>query len=147
MNFRNIYVLKALTFLIAVLFITYPTYSQIKPIKQRVIKKNQFGELVELMINEKVYFEDSLTIILTSFSHKRPYTGGPTKATAYLSLSKGDVSKEITLSVHGVEGKSKPEDGLSDRERYDSLGWMEYEFQLKSFHYDESIKICVSKKK
>jgi hypothetical protein len=146
MNFRNIYFLKAFTFSIAVLFITYPTYSQDKPIKQGMIKNNQFGELFELKINEKVHFEDSLTILLTSFSHKRPYIGGPTKATAYLSLSKGDVSEEITLSVHGVEGKSESEDGLSDLERYDSMSWMEYKFQLKSLHYDESIKIIISKK-
>lgn len=105
----------------------------------------KYGEVVELKLNEKLRFEDSLEISLTAFSHKRPYTGGPTKATAHLAISKHAVSDEIAVSVYGVAGKSESEDGLADANRYDSLVWMEYHFQLKRFDYDQSIQITVSK--
>ncbi|MFH1125878.1 MAG: hypothetical protein V1703_02025 [Candidatus Altiarchaeota archaeon] len=102
---------------------------------------------IELKIGEKAYLEDSISILLTSFSHKRPYTGGPTKATAYISLTKDNTSEEIMLSVHGIQGKSESEDGLPDSERYDSKSWNGCEFRLTSFNYDKSIEIIVTKKK
>lgn len=51
------------------------------------------------------------------------------------------------LSVHGVSGYPKSRDGRSKEDRYDSEGWMEYEFKLKGFNYDQSIEIIVSKQK
>lgn len=86
-------------------------YSQIQVLPDMDYK---FGEIIELKISEEVKFEDSLSIILTSFSHKRPFIGGSTKATAYIKITALSISKEITLSVHGIQGKSKFEDGLSD---------------------------------
>ncbi len=146
-KFQNISILKISIFLFVILFSNFLTYAQIKPEKQKMLNQNfQYGVIVELKINEKLHFEDSLSISLTEFSHKRPYIGGPTKATAYLSLFKGDIHEEIMLSIHGIEGESKSSDGLSDSERYDSLVWMEYEFQLKNFDYDKSVKIIISKK-
>ncbi|MHC5037877.1 MAG: hypothetical protein ACYTHM_11230 [Planctomycetota bacterium] len=106
-----------------------------------------YGVLYELGIGEEVRFDDGLSIRLTSFSHKRPYIGGPTKATAYLHLSKGDDSGELLLSIHGIQGKSSSEDGLSDRERYDKKSWNEYEFQLREFKYDKSIKVIIEKQR
>ncbi len=110
-------------------------------------EKCKYDEIIELKLNEKVYFEDSLSIILTHFSHKLPYVGGPTKSTAYLTVSKDTLSEEISLSVHGIQGKSACEDGLSDHERYECLVWQEYEFQLKNLVYDKSIEILFLKKK
>lgn len=100
----------------------------------------KYGEIIKLVINEKGYFEDSLSIKLTSFSHKRSFTGGPSKATAYLNLSKKNVVEEISLSVHGTDGKP-------NLEEYDSLSWEEYEFQLMSFKYDQCIEVVVSNRK
>ena len=85
-------------------------------------------------------FYDGLSIFLSSFSHKRPHTGGPTKATAYLNLAKENVTEQILLSVHGTDGKPRVE-------HYDSLLWNEYEFQLKSFNYDKDIELIVIKRK
>lgn len=99
----------------------------------------KYGEIIKLAINEKGYFDDSLSIELTSFSHKRPYTGGPTKATAYINLSKNNVDQKILLSVHATDGKP-------DSERYDSLLWEKYEFQLMSFNYDQDIEVIVRKR-
>ena len=100
----------------------------------------KYGDIFKLNINETASFDDGLSIFLSSFSHKRPYTGGPTKATAYLNLSKGNVVEQILFSVHGTEGKSEVE-------HYDSLLWNEYEFQLKSFNYDQDIELILIKKK
>lgn len=104
---------------------------------------NKYREIVALKMNEKLIFEDSLSIILTNFSHKSPYTGGPTKATAYLSISKDTLVEDISISVHGVDGKDEGNDGLSETDRYDTIQWQEYTIQLKKFDYDKSIEIIV----
>lgn len=104
-----------------------------------------FGAITVLMLNQNVHYEDGLSVSLTSFSHKRPYVGGPTKATAYLLLSKNGVSGEVMLSIHGVAGKSKEEDGLAESQRYEVKHWHDYKFQLKKFDYNESISLVVEK--
>lgn len=101
---------------------------------------------VDLKINEELCFEDGLRVKLNSFSHKHPFTGGPTKAMADLSISKGDRKDEATLAVHGRAGLSEAEDGLSAAQRYDTLIWHGYEFRLVHFDYDRSINIIVSRK-
>ncbi len=106
-----------------------------------------YGVTVELKVHEKVQYEDGLSIVLSSFSHKKPSPGGPTKASAYLSLANGANSGEVRLSIHGVEGKSRAVDGLSDSQRYGRSHWNEYEFQLKRFSYGRSIEIKVHKTK
>ncbi|MES2284621.1 MAG: hypothetical protein V4547_02955 [Bacteroidota bacterium] len=100
----------------------------------------KFNKSVQIKMNEEVHFEDSLTVLLTSFSHKRPYVGGPTKATAYLTVFKGAFSESIMLSIHGTEGKS-------DIEYFDTLIWKEYTFELKKFDYDTAVEVIVSKTK
>ena len=99
-----------------------------------------YGDIFKLNINKTASFDDGLSILLSSFSHKRPRTGGPTKATAYLNLAKGNVVEQILLSVHGTDDKP----GV---EHYDSRHWNEYEFQLKSFNYDKDIELIVNKRK
>ena len=95
----------------------------------------KYGASIKLNINEEIQFEDNLSILLTSFSHKRPFVGGSTKATAHITLTTNKICEENSLSIHGTEGKSYTE--------YDSLLWNEYEFQLKEFNYNESIEIIV----
>ena len=93
---------------------------------------------IVLKLNVKTVFEDSLSITLNSFSHKRPLKGGPTKATAYLTVSKGNFTEKISLSVHGREGKT-------GNEEYDSLEWNDYIFELKELKYSESIRLKIDK--
>lgn len=137
--------LKGITLsLWAILFLNYSSYAQHKPGNKSMLHQHcRYGEIVEIKMNEALQFEDTLTVSLTAFSHKKPITGGPTKATAYLSLSHGDVREQITLSVHGVEGKPASDTGA---QHYDAADWNNYQFQLKSFNYDKSIKIIVFKK-
>lgn len=133
--------LKASILSFAFLFTNFVGFSQTIPNEQMMTSSNlKYGEIIKLIINEKDYFEDSLSIKLTSFSHKRSLTGGSTKATAYLNLSKNNVDEVLLLSVHGTDGKP-------NLEEYDSLSWEEYEFQLKSFKYDQYIEVVVTIRK
>jgi hypothetical protein len=99
--------------------------------------------IVELRLHETAELDNGLSIALTAFSHKRPRTGGPTKATAYLALSRGEAKGELLLSVHGVQGKSEAEDGLTDSERYDAKEWNGVAFRLRGFEYDSRIRVEV----
>lgn len=98
-----------------------------------------FGKEFELKLNDTVHLTDSLSVMLTSFSHKHTMTGGPTKATAYLTVSMKGESDTIQLSVHGVQYQSDQLD------KYDSLKWKGYEFNLTKFHYDRSIELMIIK--
>lgn len=102
--------------------------------------KLKYGDNFKLNINEEASFDDGLSILLFSFSHKHSMVGGPTKATAYISLTKGNVVEQILLSVHGKDDEPSVE-------RFDSLVWKEYEFRLKGFNYGKSIDLIVTKKK
>ena len=134
-------VFKAFVFLVLLLSSKAMMYSQIRSdTSKNASEIFTFNKSVQIKMNEDVHFEDSLTVLLTSFSHKRPYVGGPTKATAYLTVFKGELSESITLSIHGTEGKS-------DIERFDMLIWKEYTFELLEFNYDTSVDIIISKHK
>lgn len=134
---------KVFPILFLIFFISPTVYSQTLPNNQKVENTNlKYGVTEILKIDKKAYFDDGLAMTLTSFSHKRPYTGGPTKATAYITVSKGEITDNKTLSAHGTEADGKP-----NLERYDSLIWKEYELQLRSFQYDKSIELIVTKVK
>ena len=145
--FQKKHLLKALAFSFVLLF-SNALISQTKSVevksKPTEVKKAEtrleYGIINELKIKTPALYKDSLAITLNSFSHKKPHPGGPTKATAYLSVTKQGVTEQITLSVHGTEGKSEFED-------FDILVWKEYVFQLKKFDYDVSISLVISKKK
>ena len=100
----------------------------------------KYGDIFKLNINETASFDDGLSVLLSSFSHKHSLTGGPTKATAYLNLAKENVTDQILLSVHGTDDKPEVE-------HFDSRPWNEYQFQLKSFNYDKDIELIVIKRK
>jgi hypothetical protein len=92
--------------------------------------------IVVLTVDKPVRFPDGLQLVLKSFSHKRPMTGGPTKATAHLIISKGDKKEEVGLSIHGTQGGN-------DRESMDTGEWNGYQAQLVDFTYDQSITVVV----
>ena len=134
------FLLKMIVTICVFLFSITSGYSQTTDDKKEMKKKDyKYGEVSILIINEKADFKDSLTVLLTGFSHKEPYVGGPTKGTAYLTVSRGNMSEEINISVHGRDGHPEI--------YYDSLNWNEYEFHLKSMDYDHSINVMISKNK
>ncbi len=139
---------KLLTILFIVSIINFTSKSE--EVSKLVNNKEIGGELKPgvkyiIKLNEEVILEDGLTVRLISFTHKRPYIGGATKATASLLLFKNGLSGEAALSIHGVAGKFAAEDGLTDSQRYTSSTWNEYELQLKKFNYGDSIEIVISK--
>jgi len=120
---------------------SYTGYSQTYPNMSA-----SYEQRIELKMNKPVIFEDSLTLTLTSFSHKHAITGGPTKATAYVTIVKGELSDEILLSVHGTEGKVRTKNGLVVFDEYDTVEWRGYKIDLQDFSYDEALSIVISKK-
>lgn len=88
---------------------------------------------VKLELQKKLTI-DGLTFKLTSFRHKRPYVGGPTKATARIVIN-NNVDEWIDLSVYGREGSSEY--------TYESLEWNDYHIKLKEFEYDDFIEISI----
>lgn len=134
MNFKK--TLCAITFL---LLLTSGIYSQANVDSTKITDADfKKSVSVELKIHQVKHFEP-FSMQLTSFSHKRPAPGGPTKGTAYITVSQGNVSEEITLSVHGVQGESDTEN------EFETLMWKGYKFQLKSFNYDDSIGLIITK--
>lgn len=134
--------MRCLAIIFFSLFFSLATLAQSKSDTINVEPKlSKFNTSVEIKMKETAYFADSLEVQLNYFSHKRPFVGGPTKATAYCTISKGNITEEIMLSIHGTEGKS----GI---EAYDKIeDWHGYKFELKEFNYDSSIHIIVSKNK
>ncbi|MES2590932.1 MAG: hypothetical protein V4608_03520 [Bacteroidota bacterium] len=131
--------IKHLSAIILLMFLSTAIYSQAKVDSTKITDADfKKSVSVELKIHQVKHFEP-FSMQLTSFSHKRPFTGGSTKATAYITISQGNVSEEITLSVYGIDGKSDKENG------YETIVWKGYQFQLKSFNYDDSIGIIVTK--
>lgn len=97
--------------------------------------------LVELKPNIPVMLTDSLSILLTGYSHKRPThgAGGPTKTGVQLSLSKGNSCGEVEVYRYGLLGKTEY--------TYTPYFWNdEYEFKLMDFDFPLSFKIVISKK-
>lgn len=132
--------LKSVIFTAGILLLSLVADAQVKSDNNKLeYKVVKFNTLVEVKRNEVVFFEDSLKVLLTSFSHKRPYVGGPTKATAHFTVSKGTIEKEMGLSIEGTEGKS-------EIESYETTHWNQYTFELKHFDYDSSIGLVISKK-
>ncbi len=108
---------------------------------------NRKMSILKLDLNKKENVNDSLSILLTRFSHKpSPELGQAETATAHLSLFQDNKYYEIILSEHGIAGTPKNEDGLSNIERYDSIIWKGYFIQLKNINYDKSIEVVISKK-
>lgn len=134
MNFQK--QLLAITFLI---FSSTVLYSQDKPVPAEITDADfKKGVAVQLKIGQIKNF-DAFSMLLTSFSHKRPMIDGPTKATAYITISQGNISEEITLSIHGIQGKPEAES------EYESILWKGYKFDLKRFNYDDFIQVVITK--
>ena len=116
------------------------------PARSAVDSREGERMVVTLRLGRRVRISRSLTLVLTSFTHKRPFVGGPTKATATLEVTTRSpgtraVVEYVELSEHGIEGKSREEDGLSLEERYDTVEWRGWTFRLTDFTYDDRIVV------
>jgi hypothetical protein len=109
-----------------------PTFAQTS---KSIMKQS---DTVTLYINQPLQLFDSLYITLTSFSHKHAMTNGPTKATAYLTISDKKDTMNILLSEHGTDGK--------EEYHFDKpVIWKNWTFELTGFDYDKSITVLFKK--
>jgi len=93
--------------------------------------------MITLQLHKKADFNNTLSLELKSFSHKRPKTGGPTKATANIAVSKDGKSETVELSVHGTEGEK-------DDKTYDEIEWGNYSIKLLDLQYNTSVSLKIS---
>jgi hypothetical protein len=135
MNKRNPIRLLLITFLFVLCnfyIFAQPTFAQTS---KSIMKQS---DTVTLYINQPLQLFDSLDIVLTSFSHKHAMTGGPTKATAYVTISDKKDTINILLSEHGTDGK--------EEYHFDKpVIWKNWMFELTGFEYDKSITILFKK--
>lgn len=92
-------------------------------------------EKVSLQLQSSFQLRNGDKISLHSFSHKRPQVGGPTSASAYLTLESKKGREDFQLSVSGVEGRP----GTT----YDRLFLRDREFVLTKWDYDRSVEFLV----
>jgi len=100
--------------------------------------REMYIEDVTLIKNKKILILENLHVSLVSFTHKRPFRGGPTKATAWLKVQREMKCDTIGLSVHSEEGKAV------EAQQYGAVRWNKYIFKLLDFAYDDSISIEVT---
>ncbi len=98
------------------------------------------GIRIILKVKEKITLKDSLSITLTSFSHKADLNGHVMMGTAHITLSKDAVTEKKIISALTDEAKPPME-----QNEYDILFWRAYEIQLKNLIYDKSIELLIFK--
>lgn len=102
-----------------------------------IAEKGNFDKIVEIKMNKRVQFGDSLIVVLEGFSHKET-NGKGSKGMSHLKVSKGKLSEEIILSEYG--SSSNP-----GKYSYDTQIWNGYSFELKKLNYNSSIEVIISK--
>ena len=146
MKFQKSFKKRIVVFLYVCLFSMPLMYSQTPTDNQNMHKINyKYGERIELKRDENVTIGDTLSVTLKYFTHKMPYLNGPTKATAYLTVSKGTVCEEILLSVIGTSVKSESKEQYKMVQEFSTVTWKGYVIQLEKLDYDKSIEIIILK--
>lgn len=77
-------------------------------------------------------------------SHKRKKDGEPIQSRIHLLIEADSFFEFTELSVHGIQGKTKEEDGLTEEERYDSYDCNGYIIQLRDFIISDKLIIKLS---
>ena len=96
-----------------------------------------FDAKVRVPLRGAAVFSDGLKVVLNGFSHKRPRVGGPTSASALMTLISARGEEPFRLSIDGTEGKP----GLEYERRF----FREYEFALVGWGYDAFVEIVVTR--
>lgn len=124
---------------IIVLFTLGCSHSVINTTTNQVNQKktSRMGTIIPIKLNEQVKIDESLSVKLIDFSHKRPMIGGPTKATAYIVLLSNGETVERSLSKHGIQDQPEIVE-------YDSIDWEKYVIELNNLKYNHSIEIIIT---
>ena len=83
----------------------------------------EFGQSLYCEDETDFVYPDGLIVRITTSGHKRPFTGGPTKAWTVFQLSKNKEETEVTLYVTGVEGDPS-------KTKFSQETWQTYQIEL-----------------
>ncbi|MFC5044559.1 hypothetical protein ACFSTE_15420 [Aquimarina hainanensis] len=103
-----------------------------------------YCEVTSLDLLEKAIFPDCFSIKFMGVSHKRKKDGEPIQSRIHLLIEADSFFEFTELSVHGIQGKTKEEDGLTEEERYDSYDCNGYIIQLRDFIISDKLIIKLS---
>ena len=96
--------------------------------------------ITKLVINIKTEIDSSLSILLTSFSHKNATSNKQASVeSSHLILFKDGKEHELILSTY------ESEDKVTFKKEYSSINWQGYTINLKHIKYDEFIDIQITK--
>lgn len=104
---------------------------------------NSSRQTITLYLDQPLYIDNGLCLRLQSFSHKRPYVGGPTKVSVDIALAQEEISALVTLAIQGIEGQTEQQDGISENERYGKIEWQGFSIQLTGINYGQSIDLLI----
>ncbi|PCI00359.1 MAG: hypothetical protein COB81_09005 [Flavobacteriaceae bacterium] len=103
-------------------------------------QKNAMNEITNLVLNTKIEIDNSLSIELTRFSHKKATSDKQASvASAHLIFFQGEREYELMISIY------ESADSISYEKEYESIHWNEYTVKLKHISYNESIDVVITK--
>jgi len=104
-------------------------------------QKNTMNETTNLVLNTKTEIDNSLSIVLTRFSHKNAISDKQASVTSgHLFIFQEGKKYELTISMY------QSADRISYKKEYESINWNEYTVKLKHISYNESIDVIITKK-
>jgi hypothetical protein len=101
------------------------------------MKNILFEKKIILNLDQTIEFQGGNKVTLKYFTHKRPRTGGPTKASAQLVLETDKGKEDLELSITGTDGKP-------DR-KYSDLFHGDFLFLLTGWNYNESVEFTITR--
>lgn len=103
-------------------------------------QKNVMNEITNLVLNTKTKIDNSLSIVLTRFSHKNAISDKQASvASGHLIFFQGKKEYELMISMY------ESSDKISYQKEYESINWNEYTIKLKHISYDEFIDVIITK--
>jgi len=98
------------------------------------------SNLTNLVLNTKTEIDDSLSILLTRFSHKNAISIKQASVeSGHLTLFQDGKEYELIISMY------ESGDKISYTKKYDTINWKGYTIKLKHIKYDESIDVIIIK--
>lgn len=103
-------------------------------------QKNAMNDTISLILNKKTTIDNSLSIVLTRFSHKNAISDKEASiSSSHLIFFQGKKEYKLVISMY------ESADRISYEKEYESINWKEYTIKLKSLNYDQSIDVIITK--
>lgn len=94
-----------------------------------------------LVLHKKTKIDNSLSILLTRFSHKNATSDKQVSVeTGHLIFFQGEKEYKLMISMY------ESANSVSPKKKYESINWNEYTIKLKHINYNESIDVVIIKK-